>query len=143
MHPDKKFMQEAINLANKKEYKVAALIVKDNKIIAKATTTIKKNKDPTCHAEINVIRMATKKLKSHKLENCYLYSTFEPCPMCTSACIWAKMKGIIYGANISDANEKYPQRIKIKCSSIIKKGTPKLELYKNFMRKECKELLIK
>ena len=87
--------------------------------------------------------MATKKLKSHKLENCYLYSTFEPCPMCTSACIWAKMKGIIYGANISDANEKYPQRIKIKCSSIIKKGTPKLELYKNFMRKECKELLIK
>lgn len=141
MHPDKKFMQAAIDFANKSEYKVAALIVKENKIIAKATTTIKQNKDPTCHAEINVIRIACKKLKSHKLEDCYLYSTFEPCPMCTSACVWAKMKGIIYGAEIKDSTEKYPQRIKINCSKIIKKGTPKLELYPKFMKKECEELL--
>ncbi|MPM98901.1 tRNA-specific adenosine deaminase [bioreactor metagenome] len=80
-------------------------------------------------------------MKSKRLDDCYLYTTFEPCPMCTSAVIWAKMKGIVFGANMNDETEQCPQRIKIRCFNIIKKGTPKLELYSNFMRKECKELL--
>ncbi|MDO8657025.1 MAG: nucleoside deaminase, partial [Nanoarchaeota archaeon] len=113
--PNTIFMQRAIDLAQEK-YKegghaVAALIVKDNKILAEAFTTINKDQDPTCHAEMNVIRLAAKKLHSKKLEMCILYSTFEPCPMCTSAAIWARMKGIVFGANMDDETEKCPQRI--------------------------------
>jgi len=146
IHPNKDIMQKAINLA-KENYKegvvhaVAAIIVKDDEIISQAFTTVRRDNDPTCHAEINVIKLAAKKMNSKKLENCYLYTTFEPCPMCASAAIWAKMKGIIFGANMTDATEQCPQRIKIRCSSVIKKGTPKLELYSNFMRQECKKLL--
>ena len=145
IHPNKEIMQKAINFAkeNHKEsgHAVAAIIIKDDDIIAEAFTTINRDQDPTCHAEINAIKLATKKLNSKKLDNCFLYSTFEPCPMCASATIWARMKGIIYGASMNDETEKCPQRIKIRCSQVIKKGTPKLELYSEFMIKECKELL--
>jgi len=139
-------MEKAIELASKK-YKeggghaVAAIIVKNNRIIAEAFTTINKNQDPTCHAEINAIKIASKKLKSKRLEKCYMYSTFEPCPMCAAAMVWARMEGIVYGASMKDETEKNPQRIKIRCSEIIKKGKPKLKIYPNFMRRECRELL--
>lgn len=146
IHPNKDIMQKAINLAreNYKEgfvHAVAAIIIKDNEIVSQAFTTVRRDNDPTCHAEINAIKLASQKLNSKKLENCYLYTTFEPCPMCASAAIWAKMKGIIFGASMNDATEKCPQRIKVRCSSIIKKGDPKLELYSNFMRQDCKKLL--
>jgi len=146
IHPNKEIMKKAIDLAKDKYqeggYAVAAIIVKDNEIISQAFTTVRRDNDPTCHAEINVIKLAVKKLKSKKLENCYLYTTFEPCPMCASAAIWAKMKGIIFGARMTYATEKCPQRVKIRCSTVIKTGTPKLELYPNFMRQECKKLLL-
>ena len=144
-HPNKEIMQRAINLAEDKHkeggHAVASIIVKGDEIIAEAFTTINKNQDPTCHAEINAIKIAANKLKSKKLEDCYLYTTFEPCSMCTSAAIWAKMKGIVFGASMEEETENCHQRIKINCSKVIEKGTPKLELYSNFMREECKKLL--
>ena len=51
------------------------------------------------------------------------------------------MKGVVYGASMEDETEKCPQRVKIRCSEVIKNGTPKLELYQDFMRDECKKLL--
>ena len=138
-------MQRAINLAISKHkeggHAVASIIVKNDEIIAEAFTTINRDQDPTCHAEINAIKIAANKLNSKNLENCYLYSTFEPCPMCTSAAIWARMKGIVFGASMEDETDKCPQRIKINCSEVIERGTPKLEIYANFMREECKNLL--
>lgn len=137
-------MNKAINLALEK-YKegghaVAAIIVKNDEIISEAFTTVRRDIDPTAHAEINAIRIAAKKLGT-KLFDCYLYTTYEPCPMCTSAAIWAKMKGIVYGAGMIDQTESHPQRINIPASEIIKNGIPKLELYPEFMRDECKKLL--
>lgn len=82
-----------------------AVIVKDTKVIAKAHNTVLKEKDPTCHAEINVIKKASKKLKTYNLEGCILYTTSEPCPMCLSATIWAKIKDIYYGCNILDTEK--------------------------------------
>ncbi|MBI2047044.1 nucleoside deaminase, partial [Candidatus Pacearchaeota archaeon] len=71
-----------------------------------------------------------------------LYTTFEPCPMCASACVWARIEGIVYGASMDDKNEKYAQRILIHCEDILKHGTPELKLHKDFMREECKNLLL-
>ena len=138
-------MQKAINLAiiNYKEggLAVAAIITKNDEIISEACTTILRDRDPVCHAEMNAIRSAARKLRSCKLENCYLYTTYEPCPMCASAAIWAKMKGIVYGAAMADRTESHPQRVNISAADIIKKGDPVLELYPEFMREECKKLL--
>lgn len=143
-HPNKDIMKRAIKLAQEK-YKdgghaVAAIIVKDDEIISEAYTTVRRDIDPTAHAEMNATRIAAKVL-GYKLLDCYLYTTFEPCPMCTSAAVWSKMKGIVYGASMVDQTESHPQRITISASEIISHSTPKLELYPEFLRTECKHLL--
>ena len=88
------------NLSNKykKGGPFGAAIVKDGKIICTAHNTVIESKDPTAHAEMNAIRKACKKLKTHDLSGCILYTSAEPCPMCMSAIIWSNIK-IIYFAN--------------------------------------------
>ena len=73
-----------------------AVIVKDDKVIAKAHNEVLKRNDPTAHAEILAIQEASKKLASFWLEECELYATGEPCPMCFSAIHWAKIKKVYY-----------------------------------------------
>jgi len=140
-HPNKEIMQKAIELAKKKKA-VAAIIVKGDKIISQGTTTVIHEKQPVRHAETNAIEKASNRLKTHKLNGCWLYATYEPCPMCAAACVWAEMEGIVYGASMKDRNENYTQRILIPCEEVLKHGTPKLKLHKDFMRKECKPLLL-
>lgn len=143
-HPNKEIMERAINLAYEKltegGHAVAAIIVKEDEIVSEAFTSVRRDIDPTAHAEINAIRLAAKKV-GYQLFDWYLYTTFEPCPMCASAAIWAKIKGIIYGAGMNDQTVTHPQRITIPAVEIIKQGTPQLELYPEFMRDECKKLL--
>jgi tRNA(Arg) A34 adenosine deaminase TadA len=91
IHPNKEMMLRAIKIAEE-NYKlgghaVGAIIVKGDDIIAETFTTIIRDTDPTAHAEINAIREAAKKLSDRYLEGGYLYTTFEPCPMCTSAAV--------------------------------------------------------
>ena len=80
-----------------------AVIVKDEKVIAKAYNSVPSSKDATCHAEMNVIRKASKKLGRFDLSDCEMYITCEPCPMCFSAICWAKIKKIYWGATRKDA----------------------------------------
>jgi tRNA(adenine34) deaminase len=139
-HPNKQIMQKAIELAQK-ESSVAALIVKGDEIIAHGLTTVKQAKQAFRHAEINAIEEASKKLQSYYLSGCWLYTTFEPCPMCAAACVWAKLEGIVFGASMEDRTEHYTQRILIPCETVLKHGDPTLKVYKEFMRAECKKLL--
>ena len=73
-----------------------AVVVKDNKIIGYGNNKVLKEKDPTAHAEIIAIRDACKKLNTHDLTGCVIYSTSEPCPMCLSAIIWANIKEVYF-----------------------------------------------
>lgn len=82
-----------------------AVIVKNGKIIAKAHNQVLKKNDPTAHAEILAIQKACKKLKTHDLNDCILYTSCEPCPMCLSASIWANIKEIYYGNTKEDADK--------------------------------------
>ena len=79
-------------------------------LVAQAYDTVMRECDPTNHAEVNAIRKATRKLKRLSLRGCILYSTCEPCPMCMSACIWAEIDTVVYGAStMEDANQYWPQ----------------------------------
>ena len=80
-----------------------AIIIKDNKIIASAHNRVLISKDPTAHAEINAIRLASKKLGSFDLSGCILYTTCMPCPMCLGAIMWARIQNVYYGATEEDA----------------------------------------
>ena len=102
------FMKEAIKEAFKgiglrAGGPFGAVIVKDNKVIARGHNRVIETNDPTAHAEIVAIREATKLLGRFDLSDCILYTTCEPCPMCYSATHWAKIPLIYYGATQDDA----------------------------------------
>ena len=81
-----------------------AVIVKDGKIISSAHNTVVESKDATAHAEVNAIRLASKKLNTHDLSGCILYASSEPCPMCLSAIIWSNIKEVYYANTKEDAD---------------------------------------
>jgi guanine deaminase len=80
-----------------------AVIVKDGKVLAKSHNMVIKKKDATCHAEMNVVREASKKLKSYDLSSCEIYTTGQPCKMCEAAINWAKIKKVYFGNTYKDA----------------------------------------
>ena len=118
-----------------------AVIVKEGKIIAKAHNEVLLNNDATCHAEIQAIRKASKKLKRFDLNDCELYVTGEPCPMCFGGIHWAKMKKVYYACSIKDA-EKIGFDDKFIYDAILnenfkqKKNNTKVS-FKQLNRREC------
>ncbi len=154
LHPYATFMQAAIEKAEQAaadgDYPVGAVIVSNEDIISAQHTRVHSLCDPTAHAEILVIREAAIKLNKHDLSGCFLYTTLEPCPMCTAAAIWANLKGIVFGATTADGiavtsqnrTETHDWRqIDIPTDCIIRFGAQEIELYPRFMREQCKKLL--
>lgn len=94
------FMHKAIELAQLAgtDIPVGAVLVKDNEIIAQAFNQKEKLQIPTKHAEIIVIEEACKKLNNWRLEDCSLYVTLEPCPMCAWAIIQSRIKNVYFGS---------------------------------------------
>ena len=102
MNEDEKWMnlavKEALIAESIGEVPVGAVLVKDNKLLAKAHNKSIAKHDPTAHAEIELLRLAGNQLKNYRLINCTLYVTLEPCAMCYGAIIHARLKRIVYGA---------------------------------------------
>lgn len=102
------FMDVAIDLSDdnfEKNYggPFGACIVKDGEIIGKGINRVIKDNDPTAHAEIIAIRNACKKLGTHDLTGCEIYTSCYPCPMCLSAIIWSNIKKVYYANTKEDA----------------------------------------
>ncbi|MDC9728903.1 MAG: nucleoside deaminase [Methyloprofundus sp.] len=101
------FLQQAITLAVENTKigggPFAAIICKDNKIIASSCNAVTLNLDPTAHAEVLVIRKACQALQDFQLNDCTLYSSCEPCPMCLGAIYWARLKAVYFACNRADA----------------------------------------
>lgn len=99
---DKKFMFEALleakKAAEENEVPVGAVIVKNGEIIARGRNMREKKQNSLSHAEIEAINNACKKLNNWHLDDCEIYVTLEPCPMCTGAIINARIKTVIFGA---------------------------------------------
>lgn len=80
-----------------------AVIVRKGKIVAIGNNQVTSTNDPTAHAEMVAIRAACKKLKTFQLDDCELYTSCEPCPMCLSAIYWARLKKIYFANTREDA----------------------------------------
>lgn len=100
---DEYYIEKTIELAKKAakygDFPVGALIVKDNKIIAKAYNKKEKNNNAINHAELLAISKACKKLKTWHLEDCTLYTSMEPCIMCLGAITQSRIKRIVYSTH--------------------------------------------
>ena len=99
---NKEFMKlaitEAQKAAEKGEVPVGAVIVKNGEVIAATHNLREEKQNALSHAEIEAINLACQKLGSWRLDDCELYVTLEPCPMCTGAIINARIKTVIFGA---------------------------------------------
>ena len=101
-------MNEAIALSqngvrNNEGGPFGCVIVKDDKIIGRGNNKVTSSNDPTAHAEVVAIRDACKNLGTFQLEDCEVYSSCEPCPMCLGAIYWARPKLVYYANSREDA----------------------------------------
>lgn len=139
---DKKFMQKAIALAKKAaqngDVPVGAVMVKDNKIIAKSYNKREKDGLATAHAEILAITAACKKLNTWHLDDCELYVTLEPCPMCAGAIINSRIKTVVFGAYDLKAGSCSNDSV-INLFSLPYNHTP--DVYGGIMENDCAKLL--
>ena len=133
----KEALKEAKKAYEKKEIPVGAVIVKDNKIIARAHNIKEEKNDTTKHAEILAIQKASKKLNSWRLNDCIMYVTLEPCSMCAGALIQSRIKKVCIGTMDKKTGA---------CGSILNlledfKFNHKVEIETGIMQKECEEIL--
>ncbi|MDX2047684.1 MAG: nucleoside deaminase [Chitinophagaceae bacterium] len=103
-----KFLEKAIEVSEKgmlqgKGGPFGCVIVKDGKIIAEGCNMVLATNDPTAHAEVVAIREACKKLNSFQLDECDIYASCEPCPMCMGAIYWARPRRVIFANTKNEA----------------------------------------
>lgn len=138
-----KFMKMALDKARiaykKGEAPVGAIIVKDGVVVARAYNKREILRDPTAHAEVLVIKKASRKLGSWRLNGCDLYVTLEPCPMCAGAIIQARLSNVYFGAR------------DLKAGAVgtvvnlfeIERFNHKVRFYGGILENECSEILTK
>jgi len=102
------FIRRAVQIAEENILKVdggpfGCVIVKDGKIVAEGVNAVTRNNDPTAHAEVAAIRKACEVLKTFQLNDCDVYTSCEPCPMCLGALYWARPRAVYYSATRIDA----------------------------------------
>lgn len=127
----KKALQEAETAFNKDEIPVGAIIVIDNKVIARSHNLTELLNDVTAHAEMQSITSAANFLGGKYLKGCTLYVTIEPCQMCAGALYWSQISKIVFGAR--DENRGY-----------LTMGTklhPKTEVIQGVLAEECSNLM--
>ena len=150
---EKRFMRlaikEALSARGAGDYAIGAVVVSDGEVIASSGNRVKLDCDPTQHAEVAAIRLACATVGSRHIEGAILYTTAEPCPMCASAAIWARMSGIVSGSTIEDMaefREKFGssewtwRTVDIAARAVLENGEPKLFLIEGFLREECRAL---
>lgn len=138
---DEKYMKAAVKEAMKAEsideVPIGAVIVLEDKIIARAHNLRETKQNSLAHAEILAIQKACKKLGTWRLENCTLYVTLEPCPMCSGAILQSRIARVVYGAAdpkggcIESCMQMYG----------IKGFNHYPEVTKGILKEECSELL--
>jgi guanine deaminase len=102
------FMREAIRLSRAKMQgnhggPFGAIVVRSGRIVGRGWNQVTSANDPTAHAEVVAVRAACKKLKRFHLDDCELYTSCEPCPMCLGALYWARIQRVYYANTRKDA----------------------------------------
>lgn len=146
---DEKYMRLAIEAARRGllagEPPIGACLVRGDDVIVTLNNAIIGELDVTAHAEMRVIREACRKLRTLALPGCRLYVTVEPCPMCMSACFYAEISEIVYGARLADINAlTRSEMMAADSGSLVRLFADypnQIELTGDCLRNECRSLL--
>lgn len=113
-----------------------ACIVRQGQVIALEHNRVWQTMDISAHAEVQAIRSACRKLKTVVLSDCVIYSTCEPCPMCFSACHWAGLQKVYFGAFIRDAKRAGFNELTISAREMKLLGQSVVNVYGGLLRQE-------
>lgn len=130
-------LEEALKAYKKDEVPVGAIIVRNGDIISRAHNLKETTRDPTAHAEMLVIREASKRLKNWRLLDTTLYVTKEPCPMCAAAIVHARIKRVVYGCK--DPKGGAAESLYHLLSDV--RLNHQVEFISGVLEKECAEIL--
>lgn len=130
----------AIEIAQKSgaDVPVGALIVKNGKVISSACNEREKTNDPSAHAEILAIRKAALKLNNWRLDDCELYVTLEPCPMCAWAILQSRIKAIYFGS-FDKQYGAFGSALDLR--KIGTETNSKLKVYSGILEEECDNII--
>jgi len=115
-----------------------AVLVKDGEVVARAHDRAVTDSDPTAHAEMNLVREASKRFAD--LSGCAVVSTHEPCPMCTGALVWARVSEIAYGASIEGSRRQGRTMIDLGCREIVERAPWKVTVTGGVLEEKCSRL---
>ncbi|KAA6457643.1 nucleoside deaminase [Acidobacteria bacterium AB60] len=115
-----------------------AMIVhsKTGNVLTRALNSVRRRYDPSAHAEVQAIRRGARRLKQLSLAGHTLYTTCEPCPMCMSAALWARLDRVVYGATIADAN-RHCNQIQIPAAEVAARSDMRCRVDGPILREEC------
>jgi tRNA(Arg) A34 adenosine deaminase TadA len=130
------FTARSLRTERPRPFGAAVVHTRSGTVLLQALNNVAGESDPSAHAEVRAIRMATKRLKKVSLAGYTLYSTCEPCPMCMSAALWAGLDRVVYGATISDANSHFNQ-IQIPATEVAARSDMACVVEGPFLRDEC------
>jgi len=114
-----------------------AIIVLADRVVSVAANSAGSLFDPTAHAEILAIRRAAKRLRSRSLRGAWLYSTWEPCPMCFSALYKSGFTRLVYGGSTSDLSDAEYGGLRINCSTLCSFGDRPIEIVAGLLREDA------
>jgi len=109
-------------------------------VVCEAHNTVRVDTDATAHAEVNVIRIACRKLETIDLAGHIMVSTCEPCPMCAAAIHWARCDAVIYGATIEDAARAGFHELSVGCVELYRSGGSDVRVVNEVLRTHCAAL---
>jgi tRNA(Arg) A34 adenosine deaminase TadA len=130
------FTARSLSTACPRPFGASIVNTKSGEVLLRALNNVAQEFDPSSHAEVRAIRLATKRLKRLSLAGYTLYSTCEPCPMCMSTALWAGLDRVVYGATIEDANRHFCQ-IQIPATEVAARSDMMCVVDGPFMRDEC------
>jgi tRNA(adenine34) deaminase len=143
---DEKHMRElyrftARTLETKHPVPFGAQIVSTHsgKLLMRATNAVRRENDPSAHAEVRTVRRACKKLKRTSLAGFTMYSTCEPCPMCMANALWARLDRVVFGAAIADAN-RHCLQIRIPAREVAERADMPCRVEGPLLRDLCNTL---
>lgn len=107
--------------------------------LVRATNAVMRENDPSAHAELRAVRLASKKLKSPRLTGYTMYSTCEPCPMCMANALWARLDRVVFGATIADAG-RHCLQIHVPAKEIARRSDMTCRVEGPVLRELCNTL---
>jgi tRNA(Arg) A34 adenosine deaminase TadA len=143
---DEKWLRKAIEVAREARehgnHPFGAVLVDDKgNLLLTAENTVITDRDPTCHAETNLVRVASKQFDREFLAHCTLYASTEPCPMCAGAIFWGNIGRVVYGLSekalydlIGDEN---PEALVLSCREVLARGKKSIEVIGPLLEREA------